>query len=1061
MYTTGLSRPHPPGYAVPSQREPKRDGKPPHNKLSELDEVKRLIHAVTHSEDSPIKKSESENLGHRIKMAQNFYAALTIVAETASRINHFNVAQLIQKCPPGELLHYLFGEIPPEDKSSHAYSQYISKVKDVAELDRAFAEASACDKVDRTVYQCYIQGLLKHGEYLRAFETFKEMVRLGFVPNRKEIQSKSRELMYVTNFLLSLITNLGRNGMYEQAREVYRMATGLDYKDVSIYCAQITNEVKDGKIEDAYRLFNHIVMHKILFQKSQSTDDPIGGLQRCLNSLIFGLDQNQMWEEATQVFDVVVQVKCEDGPIYNTLIGALVHNGKVREAYDAFNDMVKKGFLPQATDIDRAPYARGVMVGLITSLHQNGMTEESEQVFNTAITYGYSDPALYNTYISGLVSNEQLEKAYDTFNKMVQRGVLSPITEGDDSENIRHRQACTVSLVTGLDRNGMSDLSEQVFNKCIELGYANPPLYVTRISGLIVHGQPEKAYHTFKEMCDKRILVKKTESNNPEDVRHRRACITLLITSLDRNGMNEQAAEVFKKGLELGYVDRPAYITHISGLITSGKIKKAYEAFKEMIDQELLPSLTESDESEGVEYCRVCITSLIKGLCVNKQPKLATKILNIAVERGYVNGAMYSAYTSGMIATDEIRQAYWGFNEMVHRELLPPMTDVENLEEIRYIRGCMILLIKNLCENKMPEQATEVYNLAVKLGYADRSVYTVYTSKMAITGKIAPAYSSFFEMIDKGLLPRAADVDLEEAGYIRNCVFPLIVGLCENNMGEPEAAQVFAISVDKGYADKSVYVTFTHHMMKSGKAPLAYKSFIEMIRLGLVPPAAGLDADEVELFRACFIVLITGFGRSRMVENAKEVLAVARDFGYIDRAVYCAYISALYYLIDDVENVFYEAKRLGNDDPILDHVFIQALMQSERPDKIEQARRVFQDGCIPFVQKKQGRDLYLDLHDYSHGSGFIAVSLFLKELESEPHKRRGCNRLVLITGKGSEEKGNYLTFMNQLKNDLLKHLKIDAEEDPNKGRLMVLLNTPREEIVATPPPPGNNWCIVS
>jgi pentatricopeptide repeat protein len=114
---------------------------------------------------------------------------------------------------------------------------------------------------------------------------------------------------------------------------------------------------------------------------------------------------------------------------------------------------------------------------------------------------------------------------------------------------------------------------------------------------------------------------------------------------------------------------------------------------------------------------------------------------------------------------------------------------------------------------------------------------------------------------------------------------------------------------------------------------------------------------------------------------------------------------------EEAKAAFEMACDLKINDFITTHIYIDILVQM---GFFNEARAICNRTQLPHPPITQ--DNKLDLHHYSHGTGFLAVSRFLAN-----HPR--LNSLGVVCGKGCKEDGNYLTFRADLVKLAQKHLK--------------------------------------
>ena len=125
-----------------------------------------------------------------------------------------------------------------------------------------------------------------------------------------------------------------------------------------------------------------------------------------------------------------------------------------------------------------------------------------------------------------------------------------------------------------------------------------------------------------------------------------------------------------------------------------------------------------------------------------------------------------------------------------------------------------------------------------------------------------------------------------------------------------------------------------------------------------------------------------------------------------------------------------DAVRRSIANSITYHIYIDLLVQ--RKDYNE-ANRIFDAGKLALVKKIVNKKKAIDLHNFSHGSGFLAIQRALQQLPP------GESELVIITGKGCKEDGNYLSFRTELQKKIENEFNnlIYLVDSHNQGILLV------------------------
>lgn len=132
---------------------------------------------------------------------------------------------------------------------------------------------------------------------------------------------------------------------------------------------------------------------------------------------------------------------------------------------------------------------------------------------------------------------------------------------------------------------------------------------------------------------------------------------------------------------------------------------------------------------------------------------------------------------------------------------------------------------------------------------------------------------------------------------------------------------------------------------------------------------------------------------------------------------------------DRARKLFLKAQARTMIDPVSWNIIID--MEFRLVGDTQSAHEFFLESPFELILKDYDGIAALDLHEYSLGTNALRVHSFLKAFSSEP-----C--LILITGIGSEEEGNYLRMQTYIAAFVQEHFKnrFVIEKDPkNQGIL--------------------------
>ncbi|GAB4843314.1 hypothetical protein Ancab_013279 [Ancistrocladus abbreviatus] len=262
----------------------------------------------------------------------------------------------------------------------------------------------------------------------------------------------------------TMISALSRSGRLDDAIAVY--ASILQHT-VSSRTAMMTAFVQNGRIQEAVSIFNEIPNPTIV----------------TWNAMIAGYSQNGMLEEAKHLF---MQMPARNSASWAAIISGLVQNGQSEEALQLFTNLHQSGNPPSHSCFTSSLFAcanlGAIMIGkqihaftiktgsqnnpyigngLISMYAKCSSVEDVSQVFTVM---GVKDMVSWNSFISGLSSNNMLDDAHDTFVKMPKRDVVS-----------------WTAIISAYVQAGSVEVALQMFLDMVASGLKPNPLTLTSV----------------------------------------------------------------------------------------------------------------------------------------------------------------------------------------------------------------------------------------------------------------------------------------------------------------------------------------------------------------------------------------------------------------------------------------------------------------------------------------------------------------------------------------------------------------------------------------------------
>ncbi len=219
----------------------------------------------------------------------------------------------------------------------------------------------------------------------------------------------------------------------------------------------------------------------------------------------------------------------------------------------------------------------------------------------------------------------------------------------------------------------------------------------------------------------------------------------------------------------------------------------------------------------------------------------------------------------------------------------------------------------------------------------------------------------------------------------------------------------FKAAKDRGFANTINTSTFIKVAGHYGRFDLALETFNQMRPRN---PNGLIEADKKTYLAIIEAASLEGIALSASEQSARFALiekafAEAKSLGYADHITCNAFIKVAgqYGRLDLALATF--AKERGQLDDIGYHVMIDGLFKSGTPKDLQNANELLKQRNLLPPLKIQDGYVSIDLHGYSHGSGILAMYEVFRTTPS-------IKELQVITGRGSEQRGNYLTFREEM-----------------------------------------------
>jgi pentatricopeptide repeat protein len=464
---------------------------------------------------------------------------------------------------------------------------------------------------------------------------------------------------------------------------------------------------------------------------------------------------------------------------------------------------------------------------------------------------------------------------------------------------------------------------------------------------------------------------------------------------------------------------------YVLNAILSKQDRKASHAW--LFKKELFKQMQNEDKTAHN------INAFIKQAALHHDFEMAKMAFEAAVGLNRANAVTYNSYIDAAGKNGEFAEAKRAFEEAVVLGLANAVTyasyidasgkNGEFAEAKRAFEEAVVLGLANAVtyssyidvagKNGEFAEAKRAFEEAVALSLADAVTYASYINAAGKNGEFAEAKRAFEAAVALSRFEKAVVLRLANA-----VTYNSYIDAAGKNGEFAEAKRAFEAAVVLGLANAVTYASYIDAAGKNGEFTEAKSAFEAAVVLGL--------ANAVT-----YASYIDAAGKNGEFAEAKRAFEAAVASSRADAVTYNSYIDAA-----GKSGEFAEAKRAfelaiesRTINKITYMVYLDCLMESSHETEAES---LYQSLNWPLQDKRQDGMRMIDLHDYSHGAGYLALKQFIAE-PSCPE------RFGLIPGKGCREDGNHLAFRTYLIEMIQRKLpEWTCQIDPlNAGRILM------------------------
>ncbi|XP_062120199.1 pentatricopeptide repeat-containing protein At3g49170, chloroplastic [Humulus lupulus] len=308
---------------------------------------------------------------------------------------------------------------------------------------------------------------------------------------------------YVSCCLVDMYAKCEVDGSMDESRKLFDQ---MPNHNVLSWTALITGYVQNGRhSEEAIKLFcemisahvqpNHFTFSSILKACANLSDLRTGKQVHALaeklglasvncvgNSLISMYAQFDQMKDSRKAFDILFDKNLIS---YNTIVDAYARNLDLDKAFDLFHELDNMGF-------EASPFAFSSLLSGVASI---GAIGKGEQIHARLLKSGQSNQISCNALISMYSRCGNIEAAFQVFNKMEDRNIVS-----------------WTSIITGFSKHGFADRALALLHEMLESGITPNEITFTAVLSACSHtGLVSEGWKHFKSMYPKHGIVPRME----------------------------------------------------------------------------------------------------------------------------------------------------------------------------------------------------------------------------------------------------------------------------------------------------------------------------------------------------------------------------------------------------------------------------------------------------------------------------------------------------------------------------------------------------------------------
>ncbi|XP_059067389.1 pentatricopeptide repeat-containing protein At2g39620 [Cryptomeria japonica] len=424
-----------------------------------------------------------------------------------------------------------------------------------------------------------IAGYAQIGFVEKAVETFKQMQLAGVQPDFTTFASilpacakmgaleqgmyihqsiKDRGISSNVVVASALVDMYAKCGRIDKARELF---DSMPQKDVVSWNAMIAGYAQNGFVEKALDTFKQMQLaginpNSVTFASILPACAKIGALEQGMDihqsilqwgfssDIIVGNALVDMYAKCNSIdkaWELFERMPQRNVVSWTAMIAGYAQNEFVEKAVETFKQMQLAGVKPNST----------TFASILSACAKMGALEQGMDIHQSIMEGGFlSDIMIGNALVDMYAKCGRINKAYELFNKMPQRNVVS-----------------WTAMIAGYAQNGFVEKALETF-KQMQLADVKPnsTTFASILPACAKMGVLEQGVDIHQSIKDKEIL---------SDV----VVATALVDMYAKCGCIDKARELFDKMHQRNVVSWNAMIT---GYLQIGLFEKALETFKQM-----------------------------------------------------------------------------------------------------------------------------------------------------------------------------------------------------------------------------------------------------------------------------------------------------------------------------------------------------------------------------------------------------------------------------------------------------------------------------------------------